>query len=138
MVIFVMKKFLKYLLLFLIGGFSYGLIEILWRRYTHWSMVITGGFCFTALFRCFTKFNKLPLYKKCIIGSTIITVIEFAVGCIVNIWLKLKVWDYSCRPLNLCGQVCLLYSSLWGLLCIPVNYICHALCKLKPFQSLRK
>ena len=29
--------------LFAFGGIAYGLIEILWRRRTHWSMVLTGG-----------------------------------------------------------------------------------------------
>jgi hypothetical protein len=32
--------------IFIIGGILYGLIEIIFRGYTHWSMVITGGLCF--------------------------------------------------------------------------------------------
>ena len=30
----------------------------------------------------------------------------------------MNVWDYSGFPLNIMGQVCLLYSVLWGLLSI--------------------
>jgi hypothetical protein len=37
---------IKYLFLFLFGGASYNLIEILWRGHTHWTMFILGGLCF--------------------------------------------------------------------------------------------
>ena len=47
------------------------------------------------------------------IGSTIITVLEFITGCIVNLWLGWNVWDYSNLPLNLLGQICLPFSTLW-------------------------
>ena len=47
------------------------------------------------------------------IGSTIITVLEFITGCIVNLWLGWNVWDYSNLPLNLLGQICLPFSILW-------------------------
>ena len=32
--------------------------------------------------------------------------------------MHMNVWDYSGFPLNIMGQVCLLYSVLWGLLSI--------------------
>lgn len=111
--------------LMLFGGISYGLIEILWRRYTHWSMIITGGLCFLLLFRIYTHFKKLTLFMKCIIGAGVITSIEFIVGCIVNLWLKLDVWDYSSLTFNVFGQICPLYSFLWGVLSIPIAYLCN-------------
>ena len=46
----------------------------------------------------------------CAIG---ITVIEFVLGCIFNIWLQLNIWDYSYIPLNFMGQICELYSTIW-------------------------
>ena len=61
--------------------------------------------------------------------AAIITAIEFAAGCIVNLWLQMDVWDYSFLPLNLFGQVCLLYTFLWALLCIPVAYLVQAMGK---------
>ena len=113
-----MKKRLKNdIAIFTIGGLSYALIEILWRGYTHWTMIITGGICFVVLFRV------------CAAGAAIITAIEFAAGCIVNLWLQMDVWDYSFLPLNLFGQVCLLYTFLWALLCIPVAYLVQAMGK---------
>ncbi len=115
--------------LFSIGGISYGFIEILWRRYTHWSMVLTGGLCFTLLYKIFKKLVDFSLWKKCIIGSTVITTVEFFVGCIVNLYAKLDVWDYSKMPANFCGQICLLYSVLWAFLTIPISFICNTLKK---------
>ena len=111
-------------ILFTLGGIVYGLIEILWRKYTHWSMLITGGLCFIVLYKAFKKLAEYSMIIKCVAGSTIITSIEFVSGCVFNIIMKLKVWDYSRLPMNLCGQVCLLYSVLWGFLCIPIVFVC--------------
>ncbi|MBQ4129634.1 MAG: hypothetical protein IJD68_07710 [Ruminococcus sp.] len=136
-----MKKlaFLKILfdiILFMSGGFCYGLIEILWRRRTHISMIITGGLCFLFLYKIFDKFKHLTLTLKCVIGSLVITTLEFLCGLVVNIRLKLKVWDYSKQPLNLLGQICLLYSFLWGLLTVPISFICKKISKLSLVRSL--
>ncbi len=124
-----MGLIIKNVKLFLFGGFAYGAIEILWRRKTHWSMVLTGGTCFVSLVKVFTRHDKMPLFKKCCIGSLIITSLEFLCGCIVNLKMKLNVWDYSKAKLNILGQVCPFYSMLWGFLCIPINAICKRIKK---------
>lgn len=111
--------------LFFIGGILYGLIEILWRKHTHWSMLLTGGLCFTLLYRIFKKISECSICLKCFIGSVVITFIEFFSGFIFNFCMKLKVWDYSECKLNFCGQICLLYSVLWGLLTLPVIAVCN-------------
>lgn len=125
------KKILGQALLLTVGGIGYGLIEILWRHYTHWTMVITGGVCFSLLYNVFLKFQKIKMWQKCILGSGIITAIEFISGCIVNLVFKLKVWDYSALPFNLLGQICPLYSFLWVCLSYPVAILCNKLSKLK-------
>ena len=104
----------KYLFLFIAGGTIYGMIEMLSRGYTHWTMGVLGGICFI----CLGLINELlswktPLVLQMLIGSTIITILEFITGCIVNIWLGWNVWDYSNLPLNLLGQICLPFSILW-------------------------
>ena len=33
----------EYLMVFLLGGAGYCLIEVLWRGFTHWSMALAGG-----------------------------------------------------------------------------------------------
>ena len=90
-------------MLFSIGAVGYGLIEIIWRGYTHWSMLGAGGICF-------------------VFFGTFVTGIEFIFGVVFNIILKKNVWDYSKMPMNIGGQICMPYSCLWVLLslvCIP-------------------
>ena len=67
--------------------------------------------------------RQMKLTIRCLIGSVIITAVEFAVGVIVNILLGLDVWDYSALPLNILGQVCPQFMLVWFLLCFPANYI---------------
>lgn len=114
-------------MLFVFGGVLYGLVEILWRRHTHWSMVLTGGLCFLILYRVFKRVRDCSVCLKCIIGSSVITTIEFFSGFLFNYCLKMKVWDYSGFHFNFCGQICLLYSFLWGLLTLPVLMLCRLL-----------
>ena len=110
----IIKLIIKYVVLFVMGGLVYMSLEILWRGYTHWTMGVLGGICFI----CLGLINELlswetPLVLQMLIGSTIITILEFITGCIVNIWLGWNVWDYSNLPLNLLGQICLPFSILW-------------------------
>jgi uncharacterized membrane protein len=108
------NKTLKYTLLFLFGGFAYGGIEILFRGYSHISMFAAGGLCFILIGLLDQSFTwEMSLISQMVISAGIITAVEFAVGLIVNVWLKLNVWDYSRLPYNLMGQICLLYSNLW-------------------------
>ena len=109
-----LKIIAKYLFLGAIGSIIYMSLEILWRGYTHWTMGVLGGICFI----CLGLINEIlswetPLALQMLIGSTIITVLEFITGCIVNLWLGWNIWDYSNLPLNLLGQICLPFSILW-------------------------
>lgn len=106
------------LILFSIGAAGYGLLEILWRGYTHWSMLGAGGICFMFFGTIGEKFKKSGILLKALIGSGFITAIELIFGIIFNIILKKNVWDYSRMPLNLGGQICALYSFFWIILSI--------------------
>ena len=118
-------------LLFTLGGVVYGLLEIIWRKRTHWSMVLTGGFCFVALYKAFKLLSRIKEKHKrltdCIVGAVVITVSELISGYIFNIWLGLKVWSYKKMPFNFKGQICLFYSILWGVLCLPASVLCRAI-----------
>ena len=110
----IFKLIIKYVALFVTGGLIYMSLELLWRNYTHWTMGVLGGICFI----CLGLINEIlswetPLALQMFIGSTIITILEFITGCIVNLWLDWNVWDYSNLPLNLLGQICLPFSILW-------------------------
>ena len=109
-----MKKYLKVILLCLIGGFLYICTELAWRGRTHWTMFFLGGVCAYLVGLINQNRRKcVPLVRQGIIGSIIITTLELFTGLIVNLWLEWDVWDYSNLPFNLCGQICLLYSVLW-------------------------
>lgn len=110
----------KNLLLFSVGGLGYGLLEILWRGSTHWSMLLTGGGCLMLLDRLDMRHQGEWLFLRCIRGSVLITFVEFLVGIIVNRVFQMDVWDYSAQRGNIAGQICPLYSILWYFLCYPV------------------
>jgi hypothetical protein len=47
------------------------------------------------------------------VGGLCITLLELVAGLIINVWLKLDVWDYSDAPLNILGQITPLYTLYW-------------------------
>lgn len=111
-------------LIFLFGGIAYSFIEIAFRGRTHWSMTLTGGTVLLILYALNAKMQPSGILLRCLIGCILITCIEFVVGYIVNIRLKLDVWDYSALPYNLLGQICPQFSAAWFLLCIPADAVC--------------
>lgn len=115
----------KNTLLFLTGGTLYPLLEILCRGRTDFSMALAGGSCLCLIERiCNEKLQYRPLAVKCFAGSAIITTVEFCVGVVVNLVLKLNVWDYSQMPGNILGQICAPFSILWFVLTIPAAKLC--------------
>ena len=122
-----MRKVLEFTTVLLTGGAAYSLLEILWRGYTHWTMTITGGVCFTVLYILHVYGLRIPFLARCVIGSAAITLVEFAVGCTVNLWLGWGVWNYANVPGNVLGQICLPFSLIWLLLCAAACPICRRL-----------
>lgn len=124
------KSLIKYAVLFFFGGLVYYLIEILWRGYSHWTMIILGGLCFVAvgLINNILPWNMV-IELQALIGAVLITSLEFIVGLIVNVNLGWDIWDYSNVPFNFLGQICLPFSLLWYMLSIIViftdDYIRH-------------
>ncbi len=102
--------------IFCFGAVGYTLIEILYRGYTHWTMALTGGLCLLLLYHIYAGMPDVSLLRKSFIGTGVITAIEFAVGCIVNLYLKWNIWDYSGMYMDILGQICLFYSFMWFLL----------------------
>ena len=100
-----------------IGGLIYAMIELVFRGRTHWTMLFVGGLCFwlTGLVNEVMPWT-VAFWKQCLLGSLIVTAVEFFSGCIINLGLGWNVWDYSNLPLNLLGQICLPFSLLWVLI----------------------
>ncbi len=113
-----MEQRLKYVFLFVTGGLLYNILEMLFRGWSHWTMFILGGVCFI----CLGLINEIIpwemlLWQQVLIGAGIITGLEFATGCMVNLWFGWGVWDYSQMPGNILGQVCPQFFALW----LPVS-----------------
>lgn len=113
----------KETIIFVIFGFLYICLELLYRGRTHISMFFVGGLCGVLIGLINDNTPDIPLFYQCILGTTIVTLIEFISGCYLNIYLGLGVWDYSHVPFNLLGQVCLPFSIIWVFLSIPVIYL---------------
>ena len=128
-----MRGLKETLFCFAFGGFFYGMLEVAVRGYTHWTMVLTGG-AVLALINLVNKSKGINLFYRCVIGAVIITSLELAVGMIVNIRLGWGVWDYSHKPFNFMGQICLQFFCCWFLLSIPAYKICDLISR--KFSSL--
>ena len=109
----------KYFILFLIGGFLYYTIEILWRGHSHWTMFILGGICFifAGIQNEYTSWEE-PFWKQVIKVDGFVLIAEFITGCILNLWLGLNIWDYSNLKFNILGQSSLLFAVLFLPLCL--------------------
>ena len=108
------KRFFIISLIFLDGAFGYYYLEILFRGYSHWSMGVCGGICLIGIY-FLDKLNK-SIYQKALLGALLITLVEFLAGCILNLWLDLKIWDYSQLKLHFLGQISLLFTAIWYVL----------------------
>ncbi len=119
-----MKQLNKYLILFLTGGTTYYLIEFIWKNCishsnTHWSMFLLGGICFLVIGGLNNWIPwEMSIIKQGCIGAGVVTVLEFIFGILLNIILKLNIWDYSTLPLNILGQICLPFTIIWFFLAL--------------------
>lgn len=60
------------------------------------------------------------------LGSMLLTtVLEFLTGFILEKVFHNKWWDYSDKPFNIMGYVCLKFSILWGLACTFIMKVLH-------------
>ena len=99
----------EYGIMFLLGCFIYSLLEIAARGYG------------TA--------PRHTLLLQALSGAFIITALEMVVGVLDNLVLQWHVWSYREMPWNVYGQICLPFSVLWFLVCIPALGICEVVRK---------
>ena len=104
-------RFIKGILLFLLGGSGYVLLEFLWRGWSHGTMFLAGGLCFLLVGRLGTLRPRLPLLPRALLGTVAITAVELLAGLLVN--RDYGIWDYRELPGNFHGQICLLFSVFW-------------------------
>lgn len=115
-----MKQLTKYAFLFWFGGSFYVTLEVIYRQRSHWTMLVLAGLVFIAI----GLLNQIwgweaGLIKQVLVGTTIATISEFIIGCIVNLWLGWNIWDYSDLKFNLFGQITPQFIALW----IPITLL---------------
>jgi uncharacterized membrane protein len=108
----------RLMVLWFVLGMIYVTVELLWRGVTYLPMIWVGGLCGL----CIGLINQHPtfcdrrMWQQSLIGTLTTLFIEYISGYILNIKLSLGIWDYSTMPLNISGQICLLYAFFWFLL----------------------
>ena len=130
-----MKNIEKYILLFIFGGFGYGLLEITFRGFTHWSMIITGGSALLILYLINHALPKTRLFIKALLGAFVITTIEFSVGIIVNKIFSFGVWDYTGTPGNIWGIITPAFSICWFVISFIMIYLFKCIQRIISLQK---
>lgn len=114
------QYFLKYMFLFHFGGGTYTTIELLFRNRTYIQMYILGGLCFIICGLLNEKFSwDLGIIWQILIGTIVVTILEFITGMIFNVGLKMQMWDYSNLWGNIYGQIAPLFILIW----IPIVFL---------------
>lgn len=107
----------KYAFLAWFGGSTYCALEVIWRGYSHWTMLVLAAVVFIAIGAMNEVWSwQTSLALQVVTGTALATALEFITGCIVNLWLGWDVWDYSDMSGNLMGQICPQYTLLWAAL----------------------
>lgn len=93
---------------------------------------IYGSGAIIILFAVLPFKGSLPLVF--IVGAIVASILEFATGFVMERLYKVRYWDYSDQPFNLCGYICLFNSLCWGLLSVLMIYIVHRYMEMAVFM----
>ncbi len=117
----------KILLICYIGSFLGVVIEMLWWYLKKGVWASRAGLVFgpfnllygagavvmsVALYKFRNKGRKLSFIGGFLVG----TVVEYACSFFQEIMFGSRSWNYSGKPFNINGRVCLIYSLIWGVL----------------------
>ena len=117
-----MRNIQKILILWIIIGMMYFSLEGIWHipsgGYANIVMLPIGGLCgvLVGAINQVPKFYNMKVVYQSLISTGIILIVELVCGILVNLVLGLHIWDYSDRPFNILGQICLHYGVLWFLI----------------------
>ncbi len=70
-------------------------------------------------------------------GMVVTSALEYVTSCVMEVVFNDKWWDYSDRKLNLHGRICLLNSTLFGILCVVLMFDLHPMVSkwISPFNA---
>lgn len=125
-------EFFRICILFLIGGVGGWVLELFFRRFVSMKKWVNPGFLAGPLLPLY-GFGVICLYYLCCLDYTFgnkieavygeiicivtiglaMTLVEFIAGLIFIKGMKIKLWDYSNRPLNVMGIICPEFSLIW-------------------------
>ena len=111
-----MKKIVPYLIIFIVSGLIYVLLELLWRGYSHWTMFICAGLCGLVMANInnnLLEFNT-DFRIQVIVSALCCSMFEFLFGIIFN--GDFTIWDYRGMwgTIHWLGdQVNILFFGVW-------------------------
>lgn len=109
-----MTKTGKTVFMFIFGFMSYITIEVIFRGYSYPLMGICGGIVFVLLDKLNDRISwDMDILVQGVIGSLLITSLEFIIGEMSLRGLIQPMWDYSDMPFNYKGIICLPFSLIW-------------------------
>ena len=111
--------YLEFFSAYLAGAAGYGVVELLFRGSTHWTMPVLGGLCMCIIYYL-ANYQRSSFPQKAVCSACTITVLELLCGLMINKVLGWNVWDYSAFSMNFLGQICLRFSIYWLLLSLPL------------------
>ncbi len=135
------EKFYNLFWIFILGSIFGWFIEgvfslIKWKMFINHSAVVIGPFNMAyglgalMLSILLSKFKNLPSWKIFILAFLGGSILEYIMSLGMELVLGFTAWDYSRKPLNLNGRICVRYSLFWGILgIIWIKYIYPCLLK---------
>lgn len=122
------NRIVKMMVLFLVGFVVYGLIELIYRGKTYPLMAVCGGVAILILDQINNKISwDVDLLLQGVIGSFVITSMEFIIGELSLHNILPAMWNYSNMPMNYKGIVCLPFSIIWIFLSIFGIFLADAM-----------
>ncbi len=122
---------INYLIIFLIcsviGWISEVIYVMLWdgkitnRGFLNGPVCPIYGFGGLSIYLILIPFLKTPIIVF-LLGMVITSAIEYITHYLMERFYKIRLWDYSKNFLNINGRVCLLNSSLFGMLSLLMMY----------------
>lgn len=113
------------MLLWVWGGTFYFLLEVGYKSLTghperiSWTMLVVAIILCIPVERCGAELPWVcPLWLQALACAALVTAVELVAGLILNVWLRLGVWDYSHLSGNLWGQICPQFAAVWWGLCL--------------------
>ena len=131
-----MDLFIRYFFYLIIYSFLGYLCEVIYvairtkkitnRGFLYGPVVPIYGFGALIIILCLTPLYNLGMwYFVFILGVILTSGLEYLTSYAMELIFHMRWWDYSNKKFNINGRVCLLNSTLFGILVMVVMYVIH-------------